>query len=72
MKNLFSGHSVGSREDFASLSIGDCPNIELVEDGPDLTPRTWDLFAAVGSYDTEIEGEDVVLGETNDGLIDCF
>ncbi|KAG8180339.1 hypothetical protein JTE90_016371 [Oedothorax gibbosus] len=56
------GHIAGSREDFASLSIGECPNIELVEDGPDLTPRTWDLFSAAGAYDTELEGEDVVLG----------
>nr|XP_042909908.1 A-kinase anchor protein 9 isoform X3 [Parasteatoda tepidariorum]XP_042909909.1 A-kinase anchor protein 9 isoform X3 [Parasteatoda tepidariorum] len=56
------GHSVGSREDFASLSFGECPNLELAEDGPDLTPRAWDLFSAVGTYDHEMEGEDVVLG----------
>ncbi|CAL1280063.1 unnamed protein product [Larinioides sclopetarius] len=57
------GHSVGSREDFTSLSIGgECPTIELAEDGPDLTPRAWDLFATAGAYDADIEGEDVVLG----------
>ncbi|GIY22141.1 PACT_coil_coil domain-containing protein [Caerostris darwini] len=57
------GHSVGSREDFTSMSIvGDCPTIELTEDGPDLTPRAWDLFASAGAYDTDMEGEDVVLG----------
>ncbi|KAF8771246.1 Pericentrin like protein [Argiope bruennichi] len=57
------GYSVGSREDFTSLSIGgECPTIELAEDGPDLTPRAWDLFATAGAYDADIEGEDVVLG----------
>ncbi|XP_035223377.1 A-kinase anchor protein 9-like isoform X4 [Stegodyphus dumicola] len=56
------GQSVGSREDFTSLSLGECPNLELTEDGPDLTPRAWDLFSVVGTYDTEMEGEDVVLG----------
>ncbi|GFT96355.1 PACT_coil_coil domain-containing protein [Nephila pilipes] len=57
------GHSVGSREDFTSLSIaGECPNIELAEDGPDLTPRAWDVFVSAGAYDMDMEGEDVVLG----------
>ncbi|GFY71719.1 PACT_coil_coil domain-containing protein [Trichonephila inaurata madagascariensis] len=57
------GLSVGSREDFTSLSIGgECPNIELAEDGPDLTPRAWDVFVSAGAYDMDMEGEDVVLG----------
>ncbi|KAH7966583.1 hypothetical protein HPB49_017887 [Dermacentor silvarum] len=49
----------GSKEDF-----GDGFLSELCEDGPDLTPRTWDMFAsAIGMQDTsEMEGEDVVLG----------
>ncbi len=56
------GQSIGSREDFTSLSLGECPNLELTEDGPDLTPRAWDVFITAGNYDTELEGEDVVLG----------
>ncbi|GFQ82069.1 PACT_coil_coil domain-containing protein [Trichonephila clavata] len=57
------GHSVGSREDFTALSVGgECPNIELAEDGPDLTPRAWDVFVSAGAYDMDMEGEDVVLG----------
>ncbi|KAH6938762.1 hypothetical protein HPB50_012421 [Hyalomma asiaticum] len=49
----------GSKEDFADGFLS-----ELCEDGPDLTPRTWDMFAsAIGMQDTsEMEGEDVVLG----------
>ncbi|XP_077554393.1 uncharacterized protein LOC144169219 isoform X3 [Haemaphysalis longicornis] len=49
----------GSKEDFGEGFLS-----ELCEDGPDLTPRTWDMFAsAIGMQDTtEMEGEDVVLG----------
>lgn len=61
-KYIILGQSVGSREDFASLSLGECPNLELTEDGPDLTPRAWDVFAAAGNYEADLEGEDVVLG----------
>ncbi|XP_064456387.1 centrosome-associated protein CEP250-like isoform X3 [Ornithodoros turicata] len=52
----------GSKEDFAS-GIADGFLSELCEDGPDLTPRTWDMFAsAIGVQEMESEGEDVVLG----------
>ncbi|KAL1439096.1 hypothetical protein MTO96_047555 [Rhipicephalus appendiculatus] len=54
-------------EDYSSLGGKILPDgflSELCEDGPDLTPRTWDMFAsAIGMQDTsEMEGEDVVLG----------
>ncbi|CAN7997228.1 unnamed protein product [Ixodes hexagonus] len=54
-----SSQTHGSKEDFAEGFLS-----ELCEDGPDLTPRTWDMFAsAIGMQETaEMEGEDVVLG----------
>uniref|UniRef100_A0A6B0VIN9 Putative a-kinase anchor protein 9-like isoform x1 n=1 Tax=Ixodes ricinus TaxID=34613 RepID=A0A6B0VIN9_IXORI len=54
-----SSQTQGSKEDFAEGFLS-----ELCEDGPDLTPRTWDMFAsAIGMQETaEMEGEDVVLG----------
>lgn len=54
-----SNQTQGSKEDFAEGFLS-----ELCEDGPDLTPRTWDMFAsAIGMQETtEMEGEDVVLG----------
>lgn len=60
-----SSQTHGSKEDFAEGFLS-----ELCEDGPDLTPRTWDMFAsAIGMQETaEMEGEDVVLGNAHRGL----
>ncbi|XP_023240985.1 A-kinase anchor protein 9-like isoform X3 [Centruroides sculpturatus] len=53
---------VGSREDF-TVFMGETMNLELSEDGPDLTPRSWDLFtSSIAAHEVEMEGEDVVLG----------
>lgn len=55
---------MGSREDF-TVFMGESTGIslELSEDGPDLTPRSWDLFtSSIAAHEVEMEGEDVVLG----------
>ncbi|XP_076330066.1 LOW QUALITY PROTEIN: uncharacterized protein LOC143235747 [Tachypleus tridentatus] len=55
--------SHGSKEDFSNLSLGEGLSLELTEDGPDLTPRTWEFFnSTVPPTESDTEGEDVVLG----------